>query len=76
MYMYMYVYMLCTCVLLYCFIEDGAARTDLLSSLDNDDPVARALFKMIDEKVLSRREIEKNEEWRMGEWGTGGESEE
>ncbi len=31
--------------------DDRTTRTDLLSSLDNDDPVARALFKMIDEKV-------------------------
>ena len=34
-----------------CFTEEGTTRTDLLSSLDSEDPVARALFKMIDEKV-------------------------
>lgn len=34
------------------FLEEGTTRTDLLSTLDNDDPVARALFKMIDEKVV------------------------
>ncbi|XP_019848853.1 PREDICTED: WD repeat and FYVE domain-containing protein 3-like isoform X2 [Amphimedon queenslandica] len=32
-------------------LDEGANRADILSSLDNDDPVARALFKMIDEPI-------------------------
>ena len=52
--MYIKYVLLCMCALrIYACIsiDEGATRTDLLSSLDNEDPVARALFKMIDEKV-------------------------